>query len=66
MPRFEQLELTGLLLFGGPNFVLSMPGGGEWRLELTRSPKKWLGQRVTIKGTRDGFDLIAVTRIAAA
>ncbi|MDX3911588.1 MAG: DUF5818 domain-containing protein [Sphingobium sp.] len=66
MPRFKHYELTGVLLVEGRQFVLSMPGGGTWRLEVTRSPAKLLGQRVTVMGTRDGFDLIAVTSIAAA
>jgi hypothetical protein len=43
-----------------------MDDGGEWRLEVTRNYPKLLGRRVTVTGTRDGFDLIAVSRIDPA
>jgi hypothetical protein len=66
MPRGGRVELSGLLLADGRNLVLRMDDGGEWRLEVTRNYPKLLGRRVTVTGTRDGFDLIAVSRIDPA
>lgn len=65
MPKGTREELTGVLMdSGGPYPVLRMPDGGEWRLEVTKRWRHLLGKRVTVKGVRDGFDLIAVSQIA--
>ena len=57
-------ELTGILLEGNFYPVLRVVDGGEWRLEITKSWRHLLGQRVVITGVRDGFDLIVVKRIS--
>lgn len=66
MRRGERLALTGLLLADGGQLILRMDDGGEWRLEATRSWPALRGKRVSVTGTRDGFDLIAVARIDPA
>jgi hypothetical protein len=44
-------------------YSLHMDGGGIWELDVTRSPRKLLGQRVTVEGTRAGFNLLNVDLI---
>jgi hypothetical protein len=66
MARGERLVLSGLLLADCSQLVLRMDDGGQWRLESIRLHGKLLGKRVTVAGTRDGFDLIAVSRIDPA
>lgn len=67
MPKGTHHELTGLLLESDGLYpILQIPDGGEWRLELTRRYRHLLGKRVSVTGVRDGFDLLAVTRIEAA
>lgn len=46
--------------------MLQMDDGGEFALDTERSARKFLGLRVTIEGTRSGFDLIDVERIGPA
>nr|WP_272800206.1 DUF5818 domain-containing protein [Sphingobium sp. AntQ-1] len=43
-----------------------MPGGGEWRLDITKRHKHLVGTRVRVVGVRDGFDLLAVQKIEPA
>ncbi|MEC3909699.1 DUF5818 domain-containing protein [Sphingobium sp. CR2-8] len=66
MPRGTRHELTGILLEGDFYPVLRVADGGEWRLEIAKTWRPLLGKRVAIIGVRDGFDLIAVERIALA
>jgi hypothetical protein len=63
MPQGESITLTGLPLADGRQLVLRNDDGGERRLETTRSRPASLGRRVSVAGTRDGFDLIAVMGI---
>ncbi|MFP5434374.1 MAG: DUF5818 domain-containing protein [Alphaproteobacteria bacterium] len=64
MPRGTRHELTGILLEGDGLYpVLRVPDGGEWRLEVTKRYRHLLGQRVSVTGVRDGFDLLAVDQI---
>lgn len=66
MPRGTVEKLTSVLLdAGGPFPVLRVPDGGEWRLEVTQRWRHLLGKRVVVAGVRDGFDVLAVDRIAA-
>ncbi len=66
MPNGTRHELTGLLLRGDGFYpVLKMPDGGEWRLEVERRYQHLIGRRVSVIGTRDGFDLLAVSCIEA-
>jgi hypothetical protein len=66
MSKGERLVLDGLLLTDRGRLILHMKDGGEWRLETTRGYAKLIGKRVSVTGTRDGFDLLAVSRIDPA
>lgn len=46
-------------------YALEMDGGGVWQLDcgLGWKARKLVGQRVTIEGTRAGFNLLEVTRM---
>lgn len=65
MPRGTVYNETGLLVTQGPALYLRLDGGGHWRLDaVPMRARKWIGRRVTVEGERDGFDLLAVRRIA--
>lgn len=66
MPRGSEHDLTGILLEKGFYPILRMPGGGEWRLDITKRHKHLFGTRVRVVGVRDGFDLLAVQKIEPA
>ena len=66
MPRGSYHTETGLLLRGKHGLVLRRDDGGEWRLDAPATADRMIGQRVRLEGVRDGFDLLAVTRIALA
>jgi len=63
LPRGTRHTLTGLLLRNGPQFVLRIDDGGEWRLDSFRGLQRYCGQRVSVSGVRDGFDLLSVEKI---
>jgi hypothetical protein len=69
MPHGTKHEETGWLNERDDSWSLRRDGGGEWRLDL--GYRAWLqarrltGRRVRLVGVRDGFDLLAVERIAA-
>ena len=63
MHRPNRHELTGILLENGLYPIIRMADGGEWRLEVPKRHKHFLGTRVKVTGMRDGFDLLAVDRI---
>jgi hypothetical protein len=63
MPKGARHIETGILRPGCWGYSLHMDGGGIWELDVTRSPRRLLGQRVTVEGTRAGFNLLNVTRI---
>ncbi|MBZ9648448.1 MULTISPECIES: DUF5818 domain-containing protein [Sphingomonadaceae] len=66
MPRGSEHDLTGILLENGFYPILRTPGGGEWRLDITKRHKHLFGTRVRVIGVRDGFDLLAVQKIEPA
>lgn len=66
MPRGTHHILTGLLLDGAVFPVLSVDGGGQWRVDLPGKYRRLIGKRVAIEGTRSGFDLLDVTRAVEA
>lgn len=66
MPLGSSLTLEGLLLEDGRQLVLRMDDGGVWRVEAGRAARRLLGQRVSLVGTRDGFDLVAARRVTLA
>lgn len=49
-------------------YALEMDGGGVWQLDVGWGWKarKLVGQRVTIEGTRAGFNLLDVKRMRRA
>ncbi|WP_447726023.1 DUF5818 domain-containing protein [Sphingomonas koreensis] len=59
-------RLTGRLLESRRGLILEVDDGGSFALDTMRSARKFLGLRVTIDGTRAGFDLIEVERIRPA
>lgn len=60
MSRTTRHELTGVILEGGIYPVLRVDGGGEWQLDIAKSWRHFLGKRVTVKGAREGFNILAV------
>jgi hypothetical protein len=63
MPRGARHIETGILRVGRWGYELEMEGGGAWRLDVTRSVRRLVGQRVTVEGTRAGFDLLDVRKM---
>ena len=63
MPKGTRHIETGILRPGCWGYSLHMDDGGMWELDVIRSPRKLLGQRVTVEGTRAGFNLLNVDRI---
>ena len=55
----------GMLLRDGQFLILRRAAGGRWRLEADREAERLVGRRVRVKGTRVGFDLLAVERLTA-
>lgn len=66
MPLGSRHVVTGRLRRTANLWALDVDGGGRWRLDGGRRLERWEGQRVEIEGIRDGFDLLAVTRVTAA
>ena len=67
MPRVSQHELTGRLDRDDRGFLLRPGGGWQWRLD-TGFLASWkasglIGRNVRVLGTRDAFDVLAVSRI---
>lgn len=55
---------TGMLLLQRGQPILQMDDGGRWRLDLPRLKQDHFGRRVTVEGTRSGFDLLDVHRVS--
>jgi hypothetical protein len=65
MPKGTIHKEHGLLVIQGPVLYLRTDEGGHWRLDsVPMKARKWIGRRVHVEGERDGFDLLAVRRIA--
>lgn len=43
--------------------MLKLPRGGNWQIEPSRSVNRLIGERVTVEGTRSGFNDIACQRV---
>jgi len=63
MPRGARHVETGILRPGKWGYALETDGGGMWQLDIAGSARRYLGRRVTVEGTRSGFDLLDVHRI---
>lgn len=68
MPLGSTHFATGRLMHRNGRWTLRVDGGGEWRLDLGwrhgRRARILAERRVEIDGTRDGFDLLHVTRLS--
>jgi hypothetical protein len=65
MPKGARHIETGILRPGCWGYSLHMDGGGIWELDTTRPMRKLLGQRITVEGTRAGFNLLDVNKVLA-
>ncbi|WP_264592690.1 DUF5818 domain-containing protein [Sphingobium sp. B1D7B] len=63
MSRNSKYALAGLVLQDGVKVILRVDDGGEWCLAPERSFSYYLGRRVRVSGTREGFDLLSVISI---
>ena len=63
MPRGSHHDVIGIVLQDGRRTILRVEGGGEWHLDSDRSFTRYLGRRVRVQGTRDGFDLLCVQTV---
>lgn len=63
MPRGVRHIETGILRPGRWGYSLETDSGGVWQLDVARSARRYLGQRVTVEGIRSGFDLLDVHRV---
>jgi len=68
MPRGTRHKVTGILRLARRGFELHVDGGGVWALDMMswRRARKLVGQRVTVVGTRSGFDLLDVHEMGTA
>jgi len=64
MPKGTVYRENGSLVVQGSALFLRLHDGGHWRLDSVPGRTwKWVGRRVDIVGTRDSFDLLAVSEI---
>ncbi len=65
MPRGTRHVETGILRPSQHGlYALEMDGGGVWQLDVGWwKARRLIGQRVTVEGTRGGFDLLDVDDI---
>ena len=65
MPIGTRYIEVGTLRRNHFGYVLEIHGGGFWVLEMwsVRKPQRYLGERVTVEGTRVGFNVLSVDRM---
>lgn len=64
MPKWVELTEIGILLRDAEGYLLSMTGGGHWRLENVRhSARALLGGHVRVVGMRVEFNTISVDHV---
>lgn len=66
MPIGKRLRVTGALLTAPRGYVIELDDGGVYVLDTGREAAKLVGQRVTVEGTRSGFDRIDADWIGPA
>lgn len=64
MPLGRRYVGTGLLLDSIHGPVLELDGGGSWIPEVDWTARRMLGRRVTVEGSRSGFNRLDVHKIA--
>lgn len=65
MPMGSKHVVTGRLMETGRGLILQVDGGGEYELDAGRAARRLLGHRVTVHGTRSGFNRLDVEWISA-
>lgn len=63
MPMGTRHVVTGRLLEDRGRLVLDVDDGGTWRLHARPDAHRLVGRRVTIDGTRVGFDELDVVSV---
>ncbi|MFT3965074.1 MAG: DUF5818 domain-containing protein [Sphingobium sp.] len=65
MPRGTRHVLMGTLRWTRLGYALEVDGGGVWRLDFGAiwRVRRYVDQRVTVEGSRSGFDLLYVHHI---
>ncbi|HEX8446879.1 MAG TPA: DUF5818 domain-containing protein [Sphingomonas sp.] len=63
MPRGTRHIESGVLRLTRLGYALELKGGGQWRLDIPGSTRRYIDQQVTVDGIRSGFDLLDVHRI---
>lgn len=65
MPKYTKHVDSGTLRLNHFGYVLEQDGGGFWVLEIwsVRKPQRYLDERVTVEGTRVGFNILSVDRL---
>jgi hypothetical protein len=66
MPMGTRRRLTGRLGKSERGLILQMDDGGVYALDADAAAQALVGQRVTIEGTRSGFDRIDVEWVGPA
>lgn len=66
MPMGTRHRVTGRLSSSERGLLLQMDDGGVYALDADTATHVLVGQRVTVEGTRSGFDRIDVDWIGAA
>lgn len=66
MSMGKRYRLNGRLLTSQRGLVLDVDDGGTWALDVGRKGEVFIGQRVTVEGTRSGFDRLNVDWIGPA
>jgi hypothetical protein len=56
----DRHRLSGTLLTAKRGPILQIADGGVWALDIDHDHLNLIGRRVTIEGTRSGFDRLAV------
>jgi hypothetical protein len=67
MPMCTRHTVTGELSWDDRNHIyrLDVGGGAFWFVDISGRPRNLIGQRVTLEGTRSGFNLLDVHRVIA-
>lgn len=67
MPRGTRHTLTGTLGWDEHNrmYVLHMPGGGYWFLDMPGWRRHELGREMTVEGVRSDFNMLDVSKVVA-
>jgi hypothetical protein len=67
VPKWTPADETGILMQDSRGYILSISGGGHWRLELLcRIRPDQLGTRVRVQGIRTDFNTISVDSLGSA